>query len=330
MKNETKPNRAYVYRMLEEMNLTDDFLLEKVVSSPEHGETFCRLLLGILFNKEIRKLRVTTQKVYSGINRDKRGARMDVIVEESADGEIFETSVDTFYDIEPEKKVSARQSLPKRVRFYRAKQDSRFLKTGDDPGRLPKAYTIMFMPFDPFGLGRMVYSIRNVCTDAPEIDYDDGAETIFLNCGAARTDVRTKGAAIDDSSETVEALLHFLSNTKKELAVTEDLNRINEIVDYVRHDEEVSTMYFRYEEHIADARNEGLAMGIEQGIEQGLSLGDLRRVTSLVRKKVLKGYELSRIAEELEEDSAVIEPVYDAVLAEAPDYDEERILARLQ
>ena len=93
-------------------------------------------------------------------------------------------------------------------------------------------------------------------------------------------------------------------------------------------------MYFRYEEHIADARNEGLAMGIEQGIEQGiergLSLGDLRRVTTLVRKKVLKGYELSRIAEELEEDPAVIEPVYDAVLAEAPDYDAERILARLQ
>ena len=71
-------------------------------------------------------------------------------------------------------------ALPKRVRFYRAKIDAETLKSGDDYGMLKKVYVIFIMPFDPFGLNHMVYTIKNSCVEEPEMPYDDGATTIFL------------------------------------------------------------------------------------------------------------------------------------------------------
>ena len=49
-----------------------------------------------------------------------------------------------------------------------------------------------------------------------------------------------------------------------------------------------------------------LEKGIKQGIEQ--------KLTDLVRKKIEKGYKPEQIAEMLEEDIAVIEPIYAAVM----------------
>ena len=59
-------------------------------------------------------------------------------------------------------------ALPKRVRFYHAKIDAETLKSGEDYGMLKKVYVIFIMLFDPFGLNRMVYTIKNSCVEEPE------------------------------------------------------------------------------------------------------------------------------------------------------------------
>ena len=98
------------------------------------------------------------------------------------------------YDVEAEKDdhEKAVKAIPKRMRFYRAKLDGRGLKVGEEYGKLRKLIMIMITPFDPFGLNRMRYTVRNACLEVPEMPYDDGATMIFLN---------TKGNPDDESEE---------------------------------------------------------------------------------------------------------------------------------
>ena len=65
------------------------------------------------------------------------------------------------------------ESLPKRVRFYHAKIDSTSLKSGESYRVLKNVIVIMITPYDPFGLGRMVYTISNKCEEETDMEYDD-------------------------------------------------------------------------------------------------------------------------------------------------------------
>ena len=57
--------------------------------------------------------------------------------------------------------------------------------------------------------------------------------------------------------------------------------------------------------------------------------GEILTKINLIIKKVKKSKSLPQIASELEEEEADIKPIYDAVIAAAPDYDIEEIKARL-
>ena len=63
----------------------------------------------------------------------------------------------------------------------------------------------------------------------------------------------------------------------------------------------------------------------ERGIEKGIERGKLEILLSQIRKKVMKGKSLARIADELEESVDVILPLYHQVLQET-DREKERSL----
>lgn len=136
-------------------------------------------LVEIILHRSPEKVKVVAQHTYPGSNPQMHGARLDVYLEESAAPGV---NVSWSYDIEPEKdnKHTAVRSLPKRVRFYHAKIDAKGLKAGDNYHKLKNVAVIMIMPFDPFGMDRMVYTIRNICVEEPGMPYDDGAFTVFL------------------------------------------------------------------------------------------------------------------------------------------------------
>ena len=81
----------------------------------------------------------------------------------------------------------------------------------------------------------MIYTIRNQCVENPELPYDDGARTIFLY---------TKGKKGRDN-ETLSQLLDYMENTTRENAVTEELEDIQEMVDAVKEDAEVTVAYMK-------------------------------------------------------------------------------------
>lgn len=277
-------------RKLEELNLIDNFLFEALAGHPEIGAAFGRKLVEIILHRSPEKVQVIAQRTYSGSNPQMHGVRLDVYLEETS---VSEDDAPWSYDIEPEKdnKPLAVRSLPKRVRFYHAKIDAKGLKTGDSYHRLKNVAVIMIMPFDPFGLDRMVYTIRNTCAEEPDMPYDDGAFTMFLY---------TKGQRGIPSVELKQFLTYF-EQTTEDNACNKELAELHKIVSQVKMDEEVELEYMKIFE-----REEMIRV---EGIEQGNMLRLLQQIT----KKIIKGKSPDIIAEELEEDTASIAQLYDLI-----------------
>lgn len=224
-------------RKLEELNLMDDFLFYSMMAYPYIGEAFAKKILELLFQKKFENLKIVTQKVYGGRNTDLRGARLDVYVEDERSAEINSSEVSDIYDLEPDQnnKSKSIMAFPKRVRFYHAIIDSRSLKAGEDFGKLKNVYVIFICNYDPFGYDRIKYTIKNTCIEAPEMPYEDGAQTIVLY---------TKGKN-GDISEELRQFLIYMENTTKENAVNEELKEIQEMVDTVKQDGGVSLAYMK-------------------------------------------------------------------------------------
>ena len=72
---------------------------------------------------------------------------------------------------------------------------------------------VMITPFDPFGHGLMVYTVQNGIKELPDVEYNDGAKTLFLY---------TKGQK-NNSSEELQQLLQYMEHTTEENAKTETL-----------------------------------------------------------------------------------------------------------
>lgn len=154
-----------------------------------------------------------------------------------------------------------------------------------------------------------------------------------------------KDVDILSKCETLQGYMTFVNKArcktqveKKDVkqAVLEAIDECMEeniLVDFFeKHREEVvEVSIYDYDEEkvrktLADeAREEGVAEGIKEGIEKGETLTKIIQII----KKVRKSKSLPTIASELEEEEADIKPIYDAVVASAPDYDIEEIKAKL-
>lgn len=218
---------------------------------PDYGEPFSRQLLKLVLGRNVGKLKVIPQNVYFASDVSLHGAILDAYLEEEDEGA-------TVYDVEPEKDdhEEAVRAIPRRMRFYRAKIDGRGLKAGENYGKLKNLVEIMITPFDPFGMGRMRYTVRNSCVEEPSMCYDDGAVMIFLNA---------KGRPDGETRELCE-FLRYAENSTLENATSEELKTLHWMVEGVRHDEEVSLRYMRLWESEESIRRKALEEG--QAIER--------------------------------------------------------------
>ena len=223
-------------RTLQELNLLDDFLFNKVTSYPGIGEEFGRELLRLIYQREFGRIKVVPQKVYYGSDVGKHGIRLDVYLEEE-DADAMLQGQGAIFDIEPDTNDNkeAIKILPKRTRFYHAIIDANSLKAGITYKSLKEVVVIMIMPYDPFGYERMVYTVKNVITELPEAEYEDGARTIFLN---------TNGK-LEVPNRELEELLRYMECTTEENACNETLRKIHEMVETVKEDQEASLEYMK-------------------------------------------------------------------------------------
>ena len=277
------------HRPLAELDLLDDFLFNALLAYPEYGRRFCRKFLKILFGRDFKNLNIVTQKSYGGLDTGYHGARLDVYIEEGDEVEVDSTNVSAIYDIEPDKNNKKKDidAIPQRTRFYHAIIDRRCLKSGQSYDRLKKVFVIFICPYDPFGDDRMIYTIRNQCVENPELPYDDGARTIFLY---------TKGKKGRDN-ESLSQLLDYMENTTRENAVTEELEAIQEMVDVVKEDTEVTVAYMK---------------GFERDqmfLEEGKELGRRLEQENTLREKNRADTEKNRAEEERRRADAAVKEV---------------------
>lgn len=294
-------------KKLAEMNLLDDFLFNAMAAYPEIGERFVKILLKIIFGREFKNLSVTAQKVYYGADTNLHGARLDVYLEPEIEEDSDERV--TVYNIEPDKRdnTSDKRDLPRRMRFYHAKIAAKSLNAGADYDELKNVVIIMIMPYDPFGLNRMVYTIKSRCTEVAEMPYEDGASTLFLY---------TKGTE-GIPNEALKQLLHYMEHTTEANAISAELQDIQEMVRAVKKDPEVTAGYMLRQLRMMEELNR-MRKEVKEEVREEVEL--YNRI-SLVCKKLRKGRTLEEIAEDLEEELSAIEPLYNKAKEFAPDYD---------
>ena len=296
-----------VKKKLARMNLLDDFLFGSVVAYPEIGEKFVKILLRTIFGREFKHLSVTAQKVFYGADTDLHGARLDVYIEPEKKDPAGKTTV---YDMEMERKKKAVdvRALSRRVRFYHGKIVARGLNSGMDYNGLKNVIVLMILSFDPFGRNRMVYTVKNRCMEEPDMEYEDGASTLFLYTKG------TKGVPGD----ALKQLLRYMEKSTEENAVNDDLKEVHRMVEIVKLDSGATIACV------------GLMEKLERSRQKGEAVGGEKKLITQVCKKMRLGQPLEKIASDLVEEISVIEPIYKAAEKFAPEYNPKSVLKRLR
>lgn len=250
-------------KKLEDMNLVDDFLMTILICHQEYGDRSVRYMLECILNRRFGKLTVVPQRVMCGADPEKHGIRMDVYIDEN-DGEII--------DIEPDQNDGKAdvKAVPRRNRFYHAKIDSANLAAGDDYSNLRNVVVIFITTYDPFGLDRMVYTVKNKCIEESDMPYDDGAVSLFLY---------TKGKK-GNPPEELKSLLHYMENSIEENAGTDSLKVFHHMVTAVKNDGEVGLAYMKSVEIEKRIREEGR----EEGHRDGVRIGRIQEIVRLSRR----------------------------------------------
>ena len=82
-------------------------------------------------------------------------------------------------------------------------------------------------------------SEKNSCIEEPDMEYEDGACTMFLY---------THGEKTEGVSEGLKQLLTFMEKTQRENAVNDDLKTIQNMVEEIKKNPEVSNEYMKIHE----------------------------------------------------------------------------------
>lgn len=266
MAQKNEPVNKHTFRKLEDLNLIDNFLFQEMLSQEEDGEAFARILLSTILGKTIRKVKITPQKNILGIDTNKHGIRLDAYIEDVSDEPADESKsnladaevIRNLYDIEPNITYE-KTSLPKRMRYYHGLIDTQLLSSGAGYETLPNVVIIVILPYDPFGLDRMVYTIQNQCMEDNTISYNDGAKKIFLY---------TKGTE-GNPSKSLKNMLKYIEKTTDSNITNQDIAFIHNLVNKVKHKKEVGINYMKSWEVEEMARKTGLQQGMQEGLREG-------------------------------------------------------------
>ena len=303
-------------KKLEELNAIDNFMFNELVmqEDEEKSKQFCRTLLEPILNRKIRDIEIVPQKVYQGTDTDRHGIMLDAYVKETvnADGvtvsDVKLNIVPNIFVLEPNNYMSKyNEYLPadkenayrevlleaKRNRYYHSITDSHIFKSGSDYSKLPNVIVIMILTHDPFGLNRMVYTIENHCVEEPDMEYRDGAKTIYLY---------TRGTK-EIPSQSLKNMLSFLEESSSENATDTGLMDVKNMMDTIKHDHKIGVKYMHTLERERAIRREGEIEGEAKGVNLLSNAIKLARENSIktVTELVKQGFseEVAKAAIEL-------------------------------
>lgn len=250
-------------KTFDELTINDDFMFGIVMREPK----YCKPFLETILNIKIARIEYPEDQKTINLSLDGKGVRLDVYVEDAEQ---------TVYNIEMQN--TRPDSISKRTRYYQGMIDLNLLRKGAKYSELKKSLVIFVCTFDPFAIGRHVYTFENRCVEDPGLALGDETQKIFLN---------TKGI-FDDARPELKRLLNFIDGRQAEDDFTQELA---EAVESVKANEKWRIAYMTLQEHYDEKYNEGhaeglkqgLERGLEQGLEQGLERGRLQEIMRFVK-----------------------------------------------
>ena len=277
-----------------EFNLSDFALFLAVMKNPEAYE--CTLSI-IMDEKDLKLKEVKVEQVV--LNKSgKRAIRLDTWAIDENDRQ-FNTEMQNDTSGDDIRKLS---------RFYQVLLDSPILKSGKKTQyrQLPSTVIIFITQEDIFGKDRVIYTFTEQCEEVANLHLEDGTKKIFINMSSK------------NGRKDLVSLLQYMKDTRlnnPQISVKDErIKRIDEIVQEVKQSEEW----------------EAVKMNIlEIGIQKGREEGEERKLLEQICKKLKKNKTLEIIAEELEEEEAVLRPIYEASLKAAPLYNVEEAYKEL-
>lgn len=254
-------------KSLQDLNLVDSFLFSASTENPQNAEFIAKIIIERTTGRKIKEISVIPEKQLVGVDIVHHGIRMDLCIMEYENN-----NVAGVYDIEPNQyKI---KELPKRSRYSQAMTDVKLLGSGKDYLELPEYVSIWILTEDPFGLNRMVYTVRSKVEEAVDIPFEDGVTKIFLYVYGE-----------DGGRESLKSLLRYFIHSDFENVTDEELKQIHKIVTSIKDDKERRDRYMTLHEMIQfekeESYNEGVAEGIVQGIGRGIQQGITIYISSL-------------------------------------------------
>lgn len=242
----------YKSKKFEDLTISDDFMFGIVMRDPK----YCKPFLETILNIKISRIEYPEDQKTINLSLDAKSIRLDVYVEDDSD---------TVYNIEMQN--GHHKNLPKRTRYYQGMIDLNLLDKGMDYTQLKQSFVIFVCTFDPFHIGRHVYTFENRCVEDQNLPLNDGTQKIILN---------TKGI-FDDVRPELKRLLNFIDGRQPgRFFYTRSLQGCG-----------ICQAQWEMEAWLHDAANglwreipRGLETGIQQGIEQGITTSARRMLSS--------------------------------------------------
>ena len=276
-----------ICKTIKDLNLLDSFLFSELTENPENAKLIARIIIKRVFGWQVDNIEVESEKQYHGYRIGQKGIRLDLQVTELDNKKIIR-----FYDIEPNQYIE--KFLAKRSRYYLSLTDAKLLGTSKKYKELPEYFSVWILPYDPFGDNRMVYTVKNMVAENPQLVYNDGVTRIFLY-----TDGEIGG------NDELRALLRYFVKTQESNAVDEELQEIQSVVSDIKNDEEVGERYMTIEEVIEYEKDDSYEKGHSDGMSAGISTGISTGINGCIRACRKFGKSDAEIIEVLIEEYAL-------------------------
>lgn len=255
-------------KKFEELTISDDFMFGIIMRNPE----YCKPFLETILNIRIDHIEYPQTQEIIDVDYDAKSVRLDVYVEDGKN---------TVYNIEMQN--STISNLPMRMRYYQDMIDLNLLEKGQDYEVLKQSLVIFVCTFDPFDLGRYVYSFENLCCEDNDLKLNDGTKKIVLN---------TKGF-LDEIRPELKCLLDYIDGK----APGDDFTRnLSYAVDDAKHSKrwraEYMTLQMAYAEKLKEGRKEGIYETLISLVQDNiLTLEDAAARAELSLEEFTKLYE---------------------------------------
>ena len=253
----TKRYNTHHYRMpsWQDVTITENFLFEKVM----HNKRICKRLIEKILGITIQSIEFPEAEKSISIRRDSKSVRLDVYVTDNT-GRV--------YDIEMQCTNPLDDELIRRTRYYQGMIDMDLISKGHNYTELNSTYIIFICTFDLFGLGRPMYTFRNLCLEDTNLELNDGTTKLFLNSTAV---IPYESPDVFPYSDLDDDIFYFLQYINGHAPQGTFVNEINEEVAKVKESKEMEKSYMTYAMEIERRERIARNLGLEEGIKKGLA-----------------------------------------------------------